>query len=151
MFCTGPIHYIGAAAEQADIETFRAALEGVPVDEAFLPAVAPGTIEHWLRNEYYPSDEAYLYAIADAVHEEYEAIVEAGFVLQIDDPDLADASAARTSSPGRTVASAPAWGIHPSPGPSSRRWPRAPAWRQSSSGALRDYVSEPRLGRRGGF
>jgi len=63
----------------------------VRVEEAFLPAVAPGTIEHWLRNEYYPSDEAHLYAIADAVHEEYEAIVEAGFVLQIDDPDLADA------------------------------------------------------------
>ena len=74
VFCTGPIHYIGAAAVRADIETFRAALEGVPVDEAFLLAVAPGTIEHWLRNEYYPSDEAYLYAIADAVHEEYEAI-----------------------------------------------------------------------------
>ena len=91
MFCTGPIHYIGAAAVRADIETFRAALEGVPVEEAFLPAVAPGTIEHWLRNEYYPSDEAHLYAIADAVHEEYQAIVEAGFVLQIDDPDLADA------------------------------------------------------------
>ena len=91
VFCTGPIHYIGAAAVRADIETFRAALEGVRVEEAFLPAVAPGTIEHWLRNEYYPSDEAYLYAIADAVREEYEAIVEAGFVLQIDDPDLADA------------------------------------------------------------
>ena len=91
VFCTGPLHYIGAAAVRADIETFRAALEGVRVEEAFLPAVAPGTIEHWLRNEYYPSDEAYLYAIADAVHEEYQAIVDAGFVLQIDDPDLADA------------------------------------------------------------
>jgi 5-methyltetrahydropteroyltriglutamate--homocysteine methyltransferase len=53
--------------------------------------VAPGTIEHWLRNEYYPTDEAYLYAIADAMHEEYKAIVDAGFLLQIDDPDLPDA------------------------------------------------------------
>jgi 5-methyltetrahydropteroyltriglutamate--homocysteine methyltransferase len=60
-------------------------------EETFLPAVAPGTIEHWLWNEYYPSDEAYLYAIADAMHEEYQAIVDAGFLLQIDDPDLADA------------------------------------------------------------
>ena len=52
--------------------------------------MAPGTIEHWLRNEYYASDEAYLAAIADAMKVEYEAIVGAGFLLQIDDPDLAD-------------------------------------------------------------
>jgi 5-methyltetrahydropteroyltriglutamate--homocysteine methyltransferase len=91
VYCAGPLRYIGADAVKTDIENFRAALEGVSVDEAFLPAVAPGTIEHWLRNEYYPSDEAHLYAIADAVHEEYRAIVDAGFVLQIDDPDLADA------------------------------------------------------------
>jgi 5-methyltetrahydropteroyltriglutamate--homocysteine methyltransferase len=91
VYCTGPIRYIGADAVRADIENFRAALQTVAVDEAFLPAVAPGTIEHWLRNEHYPSDEAHLYAIADAMHEEYKAIVDAGFVLQIDDPDLADA------------------------------------------------------------
>src|SRR6266852_2182158 len=66
VFCTGPIHYIGAAAVRADIETFRAALEGVPVEEAFLPAVAPGTIEHWLRNEYYPSDDAESVSLAPA-------------------------------------------------------------------------------------
>jgi 5-methyltetrahydropteroyltriglutamate--homocysteine methyltransferase len=48
-------------------------------------------MEHWMKNEYYPSDEAYLFAIADAMREEYKAIVDAGFVLQIDDPDLADA------------------------------------------------------------
>jgi 5-methyltetrahydropteroyltriglutamate--homocysteine methyltransferase len=89
--CTGPLTYVGQAAVQADIASFRAALKGVDAAEAFLPAVAPGTIEHWLRNEYYPTDEAYLYAIADAMHEEYRAIVEAGFVLQVDDPDLPDA------------------------------------------------------------
>ncbi len=92
VFCTEPLKYIGQAAVQADIENFKAALQGdVKAEETFLPAVAPGTIEHWLRNEYYPSDEAYLYAIADAMHEEYKAIVDAGFLLQIDDPDLADA------------------------------------------------------------
>jgi 5-methyltetrahydropteroyltriglutamate--homocysteine methyltransferase len=91
IFCTGPLTYIGHAAVQADIEHFKAALAGVTVEEAFLPAIAPGTIEHWLRNRYYPSDEAYLSAIADAMHEEYQAIVEAGFLLQIDDPDLPDA------------------------------------------------------------
>ena len=56
-----------------------------------MPAIAPGTIEHWLWNEHYPSDEAFLYAIAEAMHEEYKAIVDAGFILQIDDPDLPDA------------------------------------------------------------
>jgi 5-methyltetrahydropteroyltriglutamate--homocysteine methyltransferase len=91
VFCTGPLRYIGHAAVQADITHFEAALTGVEVGEAFLPAVAPGTIEHWLRNRYYPNDEAYLYAIADAMREEYRAIVDAGFLLQIDDPDLLDA------------------------------------------------------------
>ena len=75
---------------QADLENFKAALQGVQVEEAFLPAVAPGTIEHIIKNEYYPNDEAYVYAIAGAMHEEYKAIVDAGFILQIDDPDLAD-------------------------------------------------------------
>ena len=54
-------------------------------------AVAPGSIEHWLWNEYYPTEEEFLYAIADAMHEEYKAIADAGFILQIDDPDMFDA------------------------------------------------------------
>jgi 5-methyltetrahydropteroyltriglutamate--homocysteine methyltransferase len=91
VFCTGPLTYVGHAAVQADIAHLKAALVGRRVAETFLPAIAPGTIEHWMRNRYYPNDEAYLNAIADAMHEEYRAIVEAGFLLQIDDPDLADA------------------------------------------------------------
>jgi len=91
VFCTGPLTYIGQDALQVDIDNFRAALDGVQPEETFLPAVAPGTIEHWMRNEHYPSDEAYLYAIADVMHEEYKAIIDAGFLLQIDDPDLGDA------------------------------------------------------------
>jgi 5-methyltetrahydropteroyltriglutamate--homocysteine methyltransferase len=90
IFCTGPLRYIGHAAVQTDIEHFKAALAGVQAAETFLPAIAPGTIEHWMRNRYYPSDEAYLYAIADAMREEYQAIVAAGFLLQVDDPDLPD-------------------------------------------------------------
>jgi 5-methyltetrahydropteroyltriglutamate--homocysteine methyltransferase len=89
--CIGPIKYIGQSAVQADIQNFKAALENVKVEEAFIPAVAPGTIEHWLKNEYYESDDAYLSAIADAMHEEYRAIADSGLILQIDDPDLADA------------------------------------------------------------
>lgn len=91
MVCTGALHYIGHEALQTDIDNFKAALQGVADREPFLPAVAPGTVEHWMENAYYPSDEAFLYAIADAMHEEYKAITEAGFLLQIDDPDLADA------------------------------------------------------------
>lgn len=89
--CTAPLVYIGQPAVQADIDNFSAALPGVQVEEAFLPSVAPGTIEHWLWNEHYPSEEAHLYAIADAMHHEYRTIADAGFVLQIDDPDLLDA------------------------------------------------------------
>ena len=90
VYCTGPLRYVGQAAVQADVARFKAALVGVEVTEAFLPGVAPGTIEHWLGNLHYPSYEELLYGIADAMHEEYKAIVDAGFVLQIDDPGLAD-------------------------------------------------------------
>ncbi|MBI4524655.1 MAG: cobalamin-independent methionine synthase II family protein [Deltaproteobacteria bacterium] len=90
-FCNEPLKYVGQAAVRTEIEHLKAALQGLHVEEAFLPAVAPGTLEHWMKNDYYPNDEAYLYAIADAMHDEYKAIVDAGFILQIDDPDLADA------------------------------------------------------------
>ena len=84
--CTGPITYQGQHALQSDIANFKAALDGVNAEEAFIPAVAPGTIELQRKNEYYPTEEEYLSAIADAMKEEYRAIVEAGFILQIDDP-----------------------------------------------------------------
>jgi 5-methyltetrahydropteroyltriglutamate--homocysteine methyltransferase len=86
--CTGPISYQGEAAIQRDIANLTAALQGVPVAEAFLPVVAPGSAEASHRNEYYPSDEAYVYALADALREEYRAIVEAGLLLQVDDAFL---------------------------------------------------------------
>jgi 5-methyltetrahydropteroyltriglutamate--homocysteine methyltransferase len=91
VYCIGPLRYIGQEQVQIDIANLRAALEGVQVEEAVLTAIAPGTIEHWLHNEHYKSDEAFLFAIAEAMNEEYRAIADAGFLLQIDDPDLADA------------------------------------------------------------
>lgn len=89
--CTGPITYQGQDAVQSDIANFKAALdwsnrEGVNPEEAFIPAVAPGTIELQRRNDYYSTEEDFLTAIADAMKEEYRAIVESGFILQIDDP-----------------------------------------------------------------
>jgi 5-methyltetrahydropteroyltriglutamate--homocysteine methyltransferase len=86
--CAGPIKYIGEALVQSDIANFKAALEGVPVEEAFMPAVAPGTVELQRRNVYYKTQEEYLFAIAEAMKTEYRMIVDAGFVLQIDDPRL---------------------------------------------------------------
>ena len=90
VYCVAPLKYVGHTVLQEDLATFKAALAGVSVAEAFLPANTPGTIEHWLRNAHYPSDEAFLFGIADAMREEYRAIVDAGFLLQIDDPDLPD-------------------------------------------------------------
>ena len=80
----------GRPTSSEDIDNFKAALAGVNVAGAFLPANTPGTIEHWMANEHYKSDEAFLFAIAEAMRTEYKAIVDAGFLLQIDDPDLPD-------------------------------------------------------------
>ncbi len=87
--CVAPLSYIGTATAQADITNLKAAVRGLSV-EAYLPAIAPGTIEHWLTNKYYASAEEFVYAIAEAMSHEYKLIVDAGFLLQIDDPDLAD-------------------------------------------------------------
>jgi 5-methyltetrahydropteroyltriglutamate--homocysteine methyltransferase len=89
--CSGPLSYFGHDTVQADINNLKAALKGVNAAEAFMTAVAPGTIEHWLEDEYYNNEESYLAAIGEAMREEYTAIVDAGFILQIDDPDLGDA------------------------------------------------------------
>jgi 5-methyltetrahydropteroyltriglutamate--homocysteine methyltransferase len=86
--CTGPIRYKGHGVLQRDIENLRGALAEVQAEEAFIPVVAPCTLEVGYPNRYYPSDEEYLAAIAAALREEYRAIIEAGFLLQIDDAML---------------------------------------------------------------
>jgi 5-methyltetrahydropteroyltriglutamate--homocysteine methyltransferase len=88
MVCTGPVAYRGHTQLRRDIANFHAALAAVTVEEAFIPAISPANVEDWQRNAYYKSQEEYLYAIADALHEEYKAIVAAGFLVQIDDPRL---------------------------------------------------------------
>lgn len=87
--CTGPIRYVGQADLKRDLDVLRDALKGVDVAEAFVPAISCSNVEDWNANAYYKTQEEYLYAIADALHEEYRAIVDAGFLLQIDDPLLA--------------------------------------------------------------
>ncbi|OGA21104.1 MAG: hypothetical protein A3I02_09900 [Betaproteobacteria bacterium RIFCSPLOWO2_02_FULL_67_26] len=90
VYCVAPLQYVGHEALREDIERFQSALQEVKAGEAFLPANTPGTIEHWLRNEHYPDEESFVHAIAEAMRVEYQAITDAGFLLQIDDPDLPD-------------------------------------------------------------
>jgi 5-methyltetrahydropteroyltriglutamate--homocysteine methyltransferase len=87
--CTGPISYRGHAALQRDIDNLKAALAAVKSEEAFMPAVSPTNLANWNTNEYYNTEEEFRVAIAEALREEYHAIVAAGLVLQIDDPQLA--------------------------------------------------------------
>ncbi|MGE3283114.1 MAG: cobalamin-independent methionine synthase II family protein [Alphaproteobacteria bacterium] len=87
--CTGPVAYRGLAALQQDIATLKEALAGARHEEAFMPAVSPSNLANWNRNEHYKTEEEYLYVLADALREEYRAIIDAGLVLQVDDPLLA--------------------------------------------------------------
>jgi 5-methyltetrahydropteroyltriglutamate--homocysteine methyltransferase len=87
--CTGPIAYKGQQALARDIDNLKAALAPVHYEEAFMPAVSPAQLAGWNKNEYYKTEEDFRVAIADALREEYRAIVDAGLVLQIDDPQLA--------------------------------------------------------------
>jgi len=88
MVCTAPVTYRGMAQLQVDIANLKAALDGGKPAEVFMPAISPTSAADWQRNGYYKSEEEYLFAIADALREEYEAIVKAGFLLQVDDPHL---------------------------------------------------------------
>ncbi len=87
--CAGPITYIGQEAVAADIANLKAALQGAKVEEAFMTAISPTNLEMYHKNEFYKTDEDYLEALANAMNVEYRAIVDAGFILQIDDPRLA--------------------------------------------------------------
>jgi len=86
--CTGPIAYTGQAQIAADLQTFKAALKGKNV-EGFVAALGPLSLGAGYRNEYYPNEEAYMTAVAEAVREEYRAIANAGFIVQVDEPEFA--------------------------------------------------------------
>lgn len=86
--CTGPVRYIGHEAIQRDIDNLEAALAEVDVQDAFLPVVAPASVVPWRKDEYYDTERDYVFAVADALNEEYRAIVDAGLMVQIDDAYL---------------------------------------------------------------
>jgi len=85
--CVAPVVYQGQEAIGRDIDNLRAAVAGLDAAEVFMPAVAPSGVG---ANEYYRTEEEFLFAVADALHTEYQAIVDAGFILQVDDPFLTD-------------------------------------------------------------
>jgi len=87
LVCAGPIRYKGQEAIQRDIENLKAALQGLKPADVFMPAVAPSGVG---ENRYYKTEQDYWHALADAMRSEYQAIVDAGFLLQIDDPFLTD-------------------------------------------------------------
>jgi 5-methyltetrahydropteroyltriglutamate--homocysteine methyltransferase len=90
--CSGPIKYIGQEEVKQDLQEFRTALveAGAQPEDTFMCVLAPGWLEHFFYNEHYSNDEEYLFALADAIKHEYKAIVDSGFILQIDDPALPD-------------------------------------------------------------
>jgi 5-methyltetrahydropteroyltriglutamate--homocysteine methyltransferase len=97
--CTGPVRYIGQAALQQDITNLQAATQGSGATEVFMTAASPGVISLFQPNQYYPTTEQYLEALAEAMREEYQAIVQAGLLLQLDCPDLTGLSG--NPNPGR--------------------------------------------------
>ena len=88
--CTGPIAYTAQQFLRDQLVNLKLAANAAGVEEAFVSAIAPGSLEMFCRdqNSYYPTTEKFLEAIADAMREEYRAIVDAGFILQLDDPGL---------------------------------------------------------------
>jgi 5-methyltetrahydropteroyltriglutamate--homocysteine methyltransferase len=87
--CTGPISVRDAGAAQADVDNLKAALGAIEAEDVFMSAASPGVISLFFRDDHYGSHEAYLFAIADAMQLEYETVARAGFILQLDCPDLA--------------------------------------------------------------
>ena len=87
--CTGPVTVKDMKPLEIDLVNLRKALDGISISDAFMNAASPGVIALFQPNEYYPDHKRYLYALADSMKVEYEGIVKAGFVIQIDSPDLA--------------------------------------------------------------
>ncbi len=87
--CSGPITWKDWSAVERDLRNLRTAVGEPQAEEVFMTAASPGVIAYFLPNDYYANEEAYLYALAEVMKDEYKAIVDAGFLLQIDCPDLA--------------------------------------------------------------
>jgi 5-methyltetrahydropteroyltriglutamate--homocysteine methyltransferase len=89
LVCAGPIRYVGQKELATDLENLKSALKGQRYEDVFVTAISPSNLELYYENQHYKSEEEYLAALSEAMRVEYLAIVEAGFVLQIDDPRMA--------------------------------------------------------------
>jgi 5-methyltetrahydropteroyltriglutamate--homocysteine methyltransferase len=107
VICTGPITYKGDAQLKRDLANLKRAANHPSVAEVFVPCASPASIEGWQLNSYYKTAEEYLHAIADAMRHEYQAVVAAGFLVQLDDPWLA---MRYMSDPDSSVADVLKWG-----------------------------------------
>ena len=104
--CSGPLKYTGHGQVAADIANLKAALNGRDPVDVFMPSVSPSSCAGLMENRFYKTDEEHVFAVAEAMREEYEAIVAAGFMVQIDDPRLA---MHYMLSPDESVADARKW------------------------------------------
>ena len=104
--CTGPIGYVGHTPLQTDLDNLKAALNGLDPIDVFVPSVSPSSCAGTMENRHYKNDEEHVEAVAEAMRVEYEAIVAAGFQLQIDDPRLA---MHYTLSPDESIEDARRW------------------------------------------
>ena len=104
--CTSPIKYIGQASLAADLQNLKLALHGIAPADVFMPSVSPSSCAGFMENRYYKTEEDHVLAVAEAMREEYEAIVAAGFMVQIDDPRFA---MHYMLTPDEDVAQARAW------------------------------------------
>jgi 5-methyltetrahydropteroyltriglutamate--homocysteine methyltransferase len=106
LVCTGPVRYRGQEAVRRDIDNLRAALDGLPHEDVFMPSVAPSGVGF---NQYYPSEEEYFHAVGEAMREEYLAVVDAGFLVQLDDPFLTEIFSRSSLSPAERKNAAEMW------------------------------------------
>ena len=88
--CTGPLKYVGQKQLEADIANLKAGLKGASPAGVFMPSVSPSSCVGLMENRHYRDEDEHLYAVAEALREEYQAIIAAGFIVQIDDPRLVD-------------------------------------------------------------
>ncbi len=103
LICNGPLSHRGLAPLQHELEVFRESIRGLAIEEAFFPVIAPGWLDHFMHNEHYATDEAFVFALAEILKPEYQCVVDAGLLLQVDDPGLPDAWPAFSSKPGATL------------------------------------------------
>jgi len=106
LVCTGPVRYRGQQAVRRDIDNLRAALDGLPHEDVFMPSVAPSGVGF---NQYYSSEEEYFRAVGEGMREEYLAIVDAGFLVQLDDPFLTEIFSRPSLSPSERRKAAEMW------------------------------------------